>query len=579
MHAGILTLSFMTNRNKGGPAYSIITVFPFYYIHWSLGHGGINHSAWHGNMHSVLYLFFLLIAAQASTGLPARSKSDFDLIGQDLNLTNSAAQLLKSRYAQASTDSDMLAVACLAAQMALGDAQVETMPLLNESIVDENWSQTCWFQPECIVQPQNTSQVAASLKIVSFFSSQFAVRSGGHSPNPGWSSIGTQGLLLDLGRLDNVQLSSDGSFASIGPGATWGQVYATLDAVGAVVPGGREPTIGVGGLVIGGGMSHVSNQFGLVADNVKTFEVVLANGSVVDANLVSHPDLFWALKGGGPNFGIVTRFDIYTAPVHDIWVQINVYSTNQAPGVLAALVAWQLEGAEDTKSNVEVNIALDSVVAVLIYAEPSSGPPAAFAVFMNSTNLPPLEVALPGMNVTYNELSIILATAVSSTPARHDYRATSTRIDSGLVQAVYSFWREKALDVYNATGANQSFVIQHIGTNLINKSLEEGGNPMNIPTGPQQWWTTIADWTDEKDDALVRSVSVETTKQWETLGSERGLNLSFIFMNDASRDQNPLASYGASSLSRLNEIAALYDVKAVFQTLQYGGFLLSRAGR
>ena len=135
-------------------------------------------------------------------------------------------------------------------------------------------SQTCWSKPYCIVEPQNATQVAATLQIVSFFSAPFAVRSGGHSPNPGWSSIGTQGLLLDLGHLNTIELSSDRSFASLGPTATWGDVYATLDAVGAVVPGGREPSIGVGGLVIGGGLSHVSNQYGLVADNVKTFEVV-----------------------------------------------------------------------------------------------------------------------------------------------------------------------------------------------------------------------------------------------------------------------------------------------------------------
>lgn len=90
-------------------------------------------------------------------------------------------------------------------------------------------------------------------------------------------------------------------------------------------------------------------------------------------------------------------------------------------------------------------------------------------------------------------------------------------------------------------------------------------------------WTSIIDWKDAKDDDLVRSVSIDTTLYWEQLGKERNLWLPYLFMNDAARDQNPLASYGATNLARLREIAAEYDRDQLFQKQQSGGFLLSRA--
>lgn len=85
------------------------------------------------------------------------------------------------------------------------------------------------------------------------------------------------------------------------------------------------------------------------------------------------------------------------------------------------------------------------------------------------------------------------------------------------------------------------------------------------------------DWTDEAQDDLVRSVSIDTTAQWQTLATERGLNLEFTYMNDASRDQNPLASYGTDNLAKLKTIAAKYDAAQLFQTQQNGGWKLSTA--
>jgi FAD/FMN-containing dehydrogenase len=94
--------------------------------------------------------------------------------------------------------------------------------------------------------------VSNALKILNFFHTKFAIRSGGHSPNPGFSSVGQAGILLDLQRLNQVTLSKDKTFASLGPGGRWGNAIAALDAQGATVIGGRIPDVGIGGLILGG---------------------------------------------------------------------------------------------------------------------------------------------------------------------------------------------------------------------------------------------------------------------------------------------------------------------------------------
>lgn len=89
-------------------------------------------------------------------------------------------------------------------------------------------------------------------------------------------------------------------------------------------------------------------------------------------------------------------------------------------------------------------------------------------------------------------------------------------------------------------------------------------------------WTTLVDWKDEKDDDLVRSVSIETTEQWKKLGQSRGSYLEFVYSNDASRDQSPLATYGPENIQKLKDVARKYDEDQLFQSQQNSGFLLSK---
>ena len=90
-------------------------------------------------------------------------------------------------------------------------------------------------------------------------------------------------------------------------------------------------------------------------------------------------------------------------------------------------------------------------------------------------------------------------------------------------------------------------------------------------------WTTLVDWQDAKDDTTVRAAPIAVSEKWRELGEQRGLNVPFLFMNDGSRDQNPLVHYGTDNLAKLKIVSQKYDSSQVFQTLQNDGFLLSKA--
>ncbi|KAK7908652.1 fad linked oxidase-like protein [Apiospora marii] len=430
----------------------------------------------------------------------------FDAFCSSLALSASQVQCLKDEIAQSASGSG-LEQACRAAEMALGHDRVDTSPL-DETVVHENWSQACVASPYCIIQPASAADVAKALKIFGHFDINFAVRSGGHSPKPGASSIDARGILLDL-----QHMNADKSIASLGAGGRWGDVLEALTPQGVDVVGGRIPAVGVSGLILGGGLHHLMAELGTAADNVHNFEN---------------------------------------------------------------------SGASDTKSTASLIMTPDAITVVLQYSAPVEKPEA-FAPFYN---LEPLQIAVPSTIGTFQSLATILA-SVSPQPThapwiddsriahRHDYRATSSRIDARLYEDVYRFWRTRALAAREATGANQTFVIQPVVPNVATQGLAKGGNSMGIPAENHIWWTTLVDWTDPKDDEKVRSVSIETTEQWKKLGQERGLHLPFLYMNDASRDQNPLATYGAENIARLKEISLKYDPTQLFQKHQNGGFLLS----
>lgn len=206
------------------------------------------------------------------------------------------------------------------------------------------------LSPNCIVQPTCAEDVSTVVKVLTAASllktCQFAVRSGGHTPIPGFNNV-DDGVTIDLLHMNGTTYDAEKEVASILPAARWGSVYETLEPLGRMAAGGRGSTVGVGGFLLGGGISHYAPRVGLSCDNVINFEVVLADGRIVNANKNTNGDLFTALKGGNNNFGIVTRYDMETFPNEDLWGGIVTWPSSTVDQHFQALVNFGTDPNRD----------------------------------------------------------------------------------------------------------------------------------------------------------------------------------------------------------------------------------------
>lgn len=159
--------------------------------------------------------------------------------------------------------------------------------------------------PAAVVNARSEADVAAAVRFAADEGLGVAVRSGGHSG--GVFSPGPDRLLVDLRELNSVTVHDDGT-VDVGPGAVWGDVAAQLQKHGLAISSGDHAAVGVGGLTLGGGIGWLVRRDGLALDSLIGARVVLASGDVVSASADEEPELFWALTGGGGNFGVVTSF-------------------------------------------------------------------------------------------------------------------------------------------------------------------------------------------------------------------------------------------------------------------------------
>ena len=161
---------------------------------------------------------------------------------------------------------------------------------------------------------------------------EIAVRGGGHS-GPGFG-ICDDGLVIDLSNINYTRVDLKNQSVRVGAGCVWGDVDHATHAYGMAVPSGIISTTGVGGLTLGGGTGYLTRKYGLTVDNLLEADMVLADGSVVTASNEEHSDLYWAIRGGGGNFGIVTSFKFKLHPVHTIFGGPTLWPLEQAPDVM-----------------------------------------------------------------------------------------------------------------------------------------------------------------------------------------------------------------------------------------------------
>jgi FAD/FMN-containing dehydrogenase len=185
--------------------------------------------------------------------------------------------------------------------------------------------------PALIARCRSADDVAASVKFAREHDLVVAVRSGGHSV--AGLSVCDDGILIDLAGMNSVEVDPHARTARAGGGVLWGEFDAATQAHGLHTPGGRITTTGIGGFTTGGGYGWTSSKHGLTCDNLIGATIVLADGSIVHASETENPDLFWGIRGGSGNFGVIAEFEY---ELHEL-----------GPIVLAGLALWPIERAPE----------------------------------------------------------------------------------------------------------------------------------------------------------------------------------------------------------------------------------------
>jgi FAD/FMN-containing dehydrogenase len=193
------------------------------------------------------------------------------------------------------------------------------------------WNGLAAKSPALVIQPSSVDDVAEAVRFAARHDVLISIKGGGH--NLGGTAMADNGITLDMSRMRQVDVDPGARLVHVGPGCQLGDVDRATQAHGLATVLGFNSTVGVAGLTLGGGLGYLTRRFGWAVDNLAEVEIVTADGERRIANGREHDDLFWALRGGGGNFGVVTRF---TFRLHEV-----------GPTVVGGLIAWPFERADE----------------------------------------------------------------------------------------------------------------------------------------------------------------------------------------------------------------------------------------
>ncbi|KAE8350516.1 hypothetical protein BDV28DRAFT_159548 [Aspergillus coremiiformis] len=439
--------------------------------------------------------------------------------------------------------------------------------------------QNARLQPHGIISPTTTEDVSTAIKAIASTlenskpsNCNFAIRSGGHAAFVGAANI-ANGVTLDLQGLNQISVSDDYTTASIGVGATWGEVYSQLDPLGLSVAGGRAAQVGVGGLTTGGGISYFSPRYGWACDTVTNFEVVLANGTIANANEEENAELMVALRGGSNNFGVVTRVDMRTFEQGPLWGGSVYHSVETIEQNLKAFVELNSAEAYDEFASLITSFGFASgrgkaVVNSMEYTKAEEDP----AVFRPFMEIPKL---LSTMRIaSMHEISMEQG---SFQPDGRRQLGVVTTHGSALpmLNATYLHWDASLAAIQDIPGIIWSISLEPLPPAIYARS--PSNNAMGLDDASDSLVVTLlsATWDDEVDDAKVEKAARELFDNIESDARKLDVYEPFVYLNYAAPWQDPITSYKSKSVERLRRVSQDVDPKGLFRLNVPGGFKLS----
>ncbi|GJN87006.1 hypothetical protein PLIIFM63780_010588 [Purpureocillium lilacinum] len=432
--------------------------------------------------------------------------------------------------------------------------------------------------PRCIFKPSAPRDVSVLVLLSRLSRCPFAFKSGGHAAFAGASSV-QGGITVSFENFKNVTVSHDKKTVKIQPGNSWVDVYRALEPYEITVTGGRVARVGTGGLTLGGGISYFSSIYGWACDNVISFEVVTASGRIVHATPTAFPRLFWALRGGGNNFGIVTSFTFEAIPFpqNQMWGGTKTYLESSFNSVVDAFAGVVANSPADPSAGVWVawiqQGPLKLAATELWYTKPNGSSAAIFDDFMAMT---------PVADSTQNRNLSEYADAQQKTNPyglREVYWCVTTKADARIARIARDIYYQERPAVANLAGARPVLILQGITEGHMRHMEKNGGNAVGLDyrKGPLYIIQMACWWNSSADDAAIYAFVQKVMDRITAEATALGIQSDYIYMNYGSKFQNVIASYGAANVDKLHQIAGEFDPKSVFQTLQPGHFKLDRA--
>ncbi|KAJ7437427.1 hypothetical protein B0H11DRAFT_1753607 [Mycena galericulata] len=453
----------------------------------------------------------------------------------------------------------------------------------------------------CRVSPVTASEVAQILAILKQnetpFSALFSfsrrtiltLQKGGHMTWPGSANIAAPGVAVDLHSMNTTTVSGDKQIAYAQPGGGWGVVYDTLEPQGLIVVGGRSMTVGVGSCldIFPGGISFMSPQYGFASDNIINYEVVTADAEITNANKTFNSDLYWALRVGSTNFGIVTRYDLQTYPDTDMWGGFRSFNLSYARAAGEAFV--------DLIQNMEHNV-LASGSYNLGSASAVSSSFSYMAPDINGTDVFNATLSIPFLTDTTRgnvDMQNIVTEIDNFFPvgARAAFYALAFKPD---VQFMLDMHQQglQIFSAYNESTLNWGLSYQPFSIPML-QQIEQHDGPQNLTAADGPFICMLhlifthgrdshglivvnlnAFWTDSSLDADINSKLEELISWGKGTVQARGIWNPWIYLNYAPPAVNPYLTFGEQNLQKLETIRQKYDPDNVFEKLWPGGFKL-----
>ena len=404
-------------------------------------------------------------------------------------------------------------------------------------------------RPSLIVRAHTSQDVVAALAAARVAGLEVSVRGGGH--NVAGRAVTDGGLMIDLAEMRAISVDPERKTVTAQGGATWGELNDATGAYGLAVTGGAVSTTGIAGLTLGGGLGWLMGKHGLAADNLLAVELVTAAGEALEVDDTSHPDLFWALRGGGGNFGVATSFTYRLHPVATVTGGLIAHPIDAAPELLRFYREAVTAAPDDL-----------TVFAGLVHAPDGSGAKLAALVVCHAGAPEAAEREL----APFKSFGSPLVVEVGAMP----YPTMNTLLDAGFPDGAYNYWlssftRGLPDALIDATVERFATVPSPMSSILFEHFhgavTRVGATDTAVPHREPGWNLVLPSvWTDPTTtDANIGWTRETFAAVQPDLTGARWLN----YLADDQADDAVRAAYGPN-YDRLREVKRRYDPDNVF---------------